>query len=68
MTRNADRKKCSPTARESGSLRRRGSCARARVFVELMAQEHAHGRAHGSPREQPNGASDDFSSELHALL
>jgi hypothetical protein len=33
-----------------------------------VTQEHAHGRAYGSSREQPDGASDDFSGELHALL
>ena len=40
----------------------------ARILVNLVAQHHAHGRAHGSPYEQPDSATDDFSSELHALL
>ena len=42
--------------------------ARAGELIELMTQQHAHGCAHGSPREEPDRASDDFSSELHALL
>ena len=40
----------------------------ARILVELVTQEYAHGRTHGASREQPERGPDDFSGELHALL
>jgi hypothetical protein len=37
------------------------------IFVELVAQQHAHGGPDGSSRKQPDGCAYDFPGKFHTL-